>query len=367
MNLATGIIGLPNVGKSTLFNAITNSKVEAANYPFATIEPNVGIVTLPDRRINDLANLIHPEKTVPSLVKFIDIAGLVKGASKGEGLGNKFLENIRDVNAICHVVRCFEDINITHVNTRIDPIRDIDIVNLELILSDLEIVTKRIGRIQKSALAGNIEHQAEFNCLKKIAKILKDCRLIKPDELTEKEMLIISGFNLISMKPVFFVANIAEDEIQDPTLNKHYVNLKQYLDTLNYQVIPISAKIEQEISELTNKEDKKMFLEELKLTDSGLNLMIKKSFKLLNLSTYFTFGKIEVRSWIFTNGMKAPECAGIIHSDFERGFIKAEIVSFIDLLTYKSELKAKEFGKLRLEGKNYLMQDGDVCHFKFNV
>ncbi len=366
MNLSTGIIGLPNVGKSTLFNAITNSQVEAANYPFATIEPNVGIVNLKDERLDNLAKLINPDRVVYSTVKFVDIAGLVKGASKGEGLGNKFLQNIRDVNAICHVVRCFENNDITHVNNVVDPITDVEIINLELIYSDLEIVENRLKRIEKLAKSGDKNAQEEYELMNKLHKTLLENKKISTLTLNEKEQKMISSFNLITNKPTFYVANIGENEIDNPMSNKHFVALSNYVKQNNEPLIAISAKIESELSQL-DESSKKEFMKELGLKETGLNQIVRQAFNILELCTFFTFGKIEVRSWVFKKGWTAPQCAGVIHSDFERGFIKAEVIKYDDMIKYQSENAIKENGKLNIEGKNYIMQDGDICNFKFNV
>ncbi|MGL4950381.1 MAG: redox-regulated ATPase YchF [Mycoplasma sp.] len=367
MGLSTGIIGLPNVGKSTLFNAITNSQIEAANYPFATIEPNVGIVNLPDERLELLSQLVSPEKTVYSTVKFVDIAGLVKGASKGEGLGNKFLQNIADVDAIIHVVRCFEDADITHVHNKVDPLGDIQVIEMELILSDIEVIENRINRIKKTALAGTDKKaKYEYDTLMKVYKTLTDEKFASKSDLSEEELQLIKNFNLITLKPYMFVANISETEVANPKGNKHFLALEEYAKNIGIDVVPISAKIECEISQLKDQ-DKEEFMNMIGIQQPGLTLLIKASFKLLNLSTYFTVGKKEVRSWVFKSGSFAPVCAGIIHSDFERGFIKVEVMKCEDLLELKSEAEVKKAGKLRLEGKTYIVQDGDICTFKFNV
>jgi len=365
MSLTAGIVGLPNVGKSTLFNAITKQKILAANYPFATIDPNVGIVIVPDKRVEFLEKLYSPKKTIPATFEFTDIAGLVKGASNGEGLGNKFLSHIREVDAICEVVRCFDDGNITHVEGKVDPIRDVEIIDVELILADLEVIENRLNRSSKKAkMAGDKELIKEYELLEKIRENLLKNIPIRKLELTEDEKKILKSFSLLTQKPIIYVANVNEDEILEE--NNYVRTLKEYASKENSEVIVICAKIEAELSELED-EDKLEFLKELGIEESGLDKLIKKSYNLLGLSTFLTAGTDEVKAWTFKKGMTAPECAGIIHTDFQKGFIKAEVMSYSDLEKYGSELKVKENGKLRLEGKEYIMQDGDICYFRFNV
>lgn len=364
MSLSTGIVGLPNVGKSTLFNAITNSAVEAANYPFATIEPNVGIVNVNDKRMEKLCSLITPDSIVYTTYKFVDIAGLVAGASKGEGLGNKFLQNIRGVDSICHVVRCFDDSEITHVNSTVDPIRDLEVINLELILSDIEVVNNRLLKISKKAQSGDKNSMIEKDICEKMLNWLKLEKLLNKLDLSNEELLVIKSYNLLTLKPIIYVANINEKFVNNPNENNHYVNLVKKVGEEN--VIPLSIKLEYEISILDN-DSKKEFMKEYGMDESGLDKLVYKSYKLFGLSTFFTYGKKEVRAWTFRNGMTAPECAGIIHSDFQRGFIKAEIIKYTDLIELGSENIVKESGKLKLAGKDYIMQDGDICTFKFNV
>jgi len=366
MSLTAGIVGLPNVGKSTLFNAITKKNILAANYPFATIDPNVGMVTVPDKRMDTLVEMYVPESVVPTTFEFTDIAGLVKGASTGEGLGNKFLSHIREVDAICEVVRCFEDENITHVEGQVDPVRDIEIINVELILSDLDIIEGRIGRIEKKAKSSKDKNAIfEYELMVKIREALIQNIPARFLEYTKEELDFIKSFNLITMKPFIYVANIKESEI---SYNENpYVNMvKEYAAKENAQVVVLCAKIESELSEL-EEEEKNLFLEELGIEQSGLDKLINATYHLLGLATYFTAGEKEVRAWTFKRGMKAPQCAGIIHSDFERGFIKAEIMSYDDLVKYGSEKQVREAGRMRLEGKEYIMQDGDICYFRFNV
>ncbi len=365
MGLTAGIVGLPNVGKSTLFNAITKKNILAANYPFATIDPNVGVVIVPDKRLTKLEEMVMPESVVPTSYEFIDIAGLVKGASKGEGLGNKFLSHIREVDAICEVVRCFDDANITHVEGTTDPIRDIEIINLELIFSDLEIINSRIGRIEKKAISTKDKDALfELEVMKKIKEALEKDIPARRLEYTIDEEKVLKSFNLLTKKPLIYVANVSEEDINSG--NDYVEKVREYAKGEHSEVVVVCAKVESELSEL-NEEDKELFLQELKIEDSGLNKLIYATYSLLGLATYFTAGPKEVKAWTFKKGMKAPACAGIIHSDFERGFIKAEVISFSDYELYGGEKGAKENGKLRLEGKEYEMQDGDICLFRFNV
>ncbi|MEG2321872.1 MAG: redox-regulated ATPase YchF [Bacilli bacterium] len=366
MSLTAGIVGLPNVGKSTLFNAITKQNILAANYPFATIEPNVGVVIVPDKRLDFLNDLYKPKSLVPTTFEFTDIAGLVKGASKGEGLGNKFLSHIREVDAIVEVVRCFEDKNIIHVENNIDPIRDIEIINVELILADIEVIENRINRVGKKANQSHDKDSLkEVTLLEKVKEnLLKDFP-IRRMELTEEEIKILKPFNFLTLKPIIYMANVSESDL----LKKDNIYVDQvigYAQSENAKVIKVCAKIEEELSELT-EEEKALFLDDLGISESGLNKLIKATYSLLGLATFFTSGTDEVRAWTFINGMKAPQCAGIIHTDFERGFIRAEVMSYYDLEKYGSEKLVKEAGKTRLEGKEYLMKDGDICYFRFNV
>jgi GTP-binding protein YchF len=366
MALTAGIVGLPNVGKSTLFNAITKAGAESANYPFCTIDPNVGMVEVPDQRLHRLAELFHPKKIVPTTFEFTDIAGIVKGASKGEGLGNKFLSHIRQVDAICHVVRCFTDENITHVAGKVDPIADIETINLELILADLETVDKRIGKVEKIAKQKDKAAMAEFEVLSKLKEAFEAEKPARAVEFTEEQEKIVKGFQLLTMKPVLYVANVGEEDAADSSNNQYVQQVREFAEKDNAEVIVVCAKIEEEIAELDD-EEKTMFLQELGIEESGLDQLIRAAYHLLGLATYFTAGEPEVRAWTFKKGMKAPECAGIIHSDFERGFIRAEVVSYDDLIEAGSMAGAREAGKVRLEGKDYIVQDGDVIHFRFNV
>ena len=364
MALTAGIVGLPNVGKSTLFNAITKKNILAANYPFATIEPNVGMVIVPDKRLDFLNDLYNPKSLVPTTFEFTDIAGLVKGASHGEGLGNKFLSHIREVDAVVEVVRCFDDSNITHVEGGANPLRDIEIIDVEFIFCDLEVVDNRLSRIEKKAVSSKDKDALkEVALLKRIKEALENNIPARKLEYDKDELKMLKAFNLLTLKPVIYVANIKEDEIGND--NSYVKDVKEYAKKDNAEVIVLCAKIEEELSSF-EAEEKEAFLSELGIEESGLDKLIKASYSLLGLQTYFTAGEKEVRAWTFKKGMKAPECAGIIHSDFEKGFIRAEVISFSDMETYKGEKECKEKGKLRSEGKEYLMQDGDICLFRFN-
>lgn len=366
MALTAGIVGLPNVGKSTLFNAITQAGAESANYPFTTIDPNVGIVEVPDHRLQKLTELVEPKKTIPTAFEFTDIAGIVEGASKGEGLGNKFLSHIRQVDAICHVIRCFEDDNVTHVSGKVDPLEDVETINLELILADLETISKRTDRVEKLARQKDKDAIFEFEVLSKLRDAFEEEKPARSVAFTEAQTKYVKGLHLLTQKPILYVANVAEDEITSADENQNVKKVQAFAAQENSEVVVISAKVESEIAELDG-EEKEMFLEELGIPESGLDQLIKATYQLLGLATYFTAGELEVRAWTFKEGTKAPQAAGIIHTDFERGFIRAETVSYDDLVAAGSMAGVRERGQVRLEGKEYVVKDGDVIHFRFNV
>ncbi|PMC17369.1 redox-regulated ATPase YchF [Oligella urethralis] len=363
MALQCGIVGLPNVGKSTLFNALTKAGIAAENYPFCTIEPNVGIVEVPDQRLNQLAEIVKPQRILPATVEFVDIAGLVAGASKGEGLGNQFLANIRETHAIAHVVRCFEDDNVVHVSGRVDPIGDIEVINTELALADLASVERALDRAQRTARSGDKEAQKLCALLERIVPVLNEAKTIRSMNLDEDDLAMLKGFSFITAKPVLYVANVREDGFTD---NPHLQAVQEYAAAENAEVVAVCAAVEAEIADLDD-EDKAVFLEDMGMAEPGLNRVIRAAYKLLGLQTYFTAGVKEVRAWTIHIGDTAPQAAGVIHTDFERGFIRAQTIAFDDFIQFKGESGAKEAGKMRAEGKDYVVHDGDVINFLFNV
>ncbi|MCE2771910.1 MAG: redox-regulated ATPase YchF [Bacteroidetes bacterium] len=366
MSLKCGIVGLPNVGKSTLFNCLSNAKAQAANFPFCTIEPNVGVITVPDPRLNKLAELVSPERIVPTTIEIVDIAGLVKGASKGEGLGNKFLANIRETNAILHVLRCFDDPNVVHVDGSVNPVRDKEVIDMELQLKDLESVEQKMKRVEKMAKTGtDKDAKKAYDILTEVRDALLQGKSARTVQISKEDFKHIADIHLLTVKPVMYICNVDEASVKEG--NKHTAALMEAVKDENAQVLFITAAMEAEIAALESYEDRQAFLEEIGLDEPGVNKLIRKSYQLLNLQTYFTAGVKEVRAWTITVGMSAPEAAGVIHTDFEKGFIKAEVIAYNDYVQFGSEAACRDNGKIRIEGKEYIVQDGDVMHFRFNV
>ncbi len=365
MSLKCGIVGLPNVGKSTLFNCLSNAKAQSANFPFCTIEPNIGTISVPDPRLEKLESIVHPERVVPTTMEIVDIAGLVKGASKGEGLGNQFLANIRETDAIIHVLRCFDDGNIIHVDGRVDPVSDKEIIDIELQLKDLETIEKRITSIARMLKSGDKEVVKENEVAHRIKEALEQGKSVRAIDFDEKEREIVGRFQLITSKPVLYLCNVDEGSVKSG--NEYVERVKEAVKDENAEVLVIGAKIEADITELETYEERQMFLDELGLDEPGVNRLIRSAYALLNLQTYFTAGVKEVRAWTITKGMTAPQAAGVIHTDFEKGFIRAEVMKYDDFTTYGSEAAVKEAGRFKVEGKEYVVEDGDIMHFRFNV